>query len=432
MRRRGRLAPTWAWCSPVVDGLGAEGLLRELAPQVLGALLRRYDGLDSCEDAVQEALLDASVQWRSGVPDNPRGWLITVAARRLTDIVRSDTARRRRESTVFLATPPAFLVDPPVASGEDDSLALLFMCCHPALSPSSAVALTLRAVGGLGTAEIARAFGVSEATIGQRISRAKASVRAAGARFTLPAPGSERAERLAVVMQVLYLIFNEGYVASAGSSLVRVDLAAEGIRLARLLHRLLPADCEVAGLLALMLLTEARRPARVSPSGELIPLLEQDRSLWDASLIAEGCSLVAAALAGSRALGPYQVQAAIAAVHDEAASVDATDWEEVLALYRLLDSVAPSPFATLGRAVAVAQVHGAVAGLSVVASVASDPALARSHRLYAVRAQLKEKAGATAEAADDYRAAARYATNLAEKRYLERRLASLTGADGKA
>ena len=405
-----------------------EGLLRELAPQVLGALMRRYDGLDACEDAVQEALLDASTQWgtATGVPENPRGWLITVAARRLTDILRSDTARRKRESAVYLATPPALLVDPPVVPDADDSLALLFMCCHPALSPSSAVALTLRAVGGLGTGEIARAFGVSEATIGQRISRAKASVRAAGARFTLPSDG-ELAERLAVVLQVLYLVFNEGYVASAGASLVRVDLAAEGIRLARLLRRLMPADAEVAGLLALMLLTEARRPARVSASGELVPLLEQDRSRWDASLIAEGCSLVAGTLAASRALGPYQIQAAIAAVHDEAASVSLTDWDEVLALYSLLDAVAPSPFGTLGRAVAVSQVQGAVAGLSVVASVAYDPSLARSHRLYAVRAQLEEMAGATAEAVADYRLAAKYATNLAEKRYLERRLSALAG-----
>jgi RNA polymerase sigma factor (sigma-70 family) len=412
-----------------VDRADVEDLLRELAPQVLAALMRRYDGLDACEDAVQEALLDASAQWRAGpgVPDNPRGWLITVAARRLTDILRSDVARRKRESAVFLTTPPALLVDPPTIPVADDSLALLFMCCHPALSPSSAVALTLRAVGGLGTGEIARAFGVSEATIGQRISRAKASVRAAGARFTLPQP-AELAGRLRVVMQVLYLVFNEGYVASAGTSLVRVDLAAEGIRLARLLHRLVPGDAEAAGLLALMLLTEARRPARVSASGELIPLLDQDRSLWDRSLVAEGSPLIAAALASSRALGPYQVQAAIAAVHDEAASVDSTDWEEVLSLYSLLDKVAPSPAATLGRAVAVARVHGAVAGLSVVASVAADPSMERSHRLYAVRAQLREMAGEAAEAAADYRVAARYATNLAEKRYLERRLSSLTGA----
>jgi RNA polymerase sigma factor (sigma-70 family) len=411
-----------------VDNADVEGLLRELAPQVLGALMRRYGGLDACEDAVQEALLDASAQWRAGtgVPENPRGWLITVAVRRLTDILRSDVARRKRESAVFLVTPPSLLVDPPTIPAADDSLALLFMCCHPALSPSSAVALTLRAVGGLGTGEIAKAFGVSEATIGQRISRAKASVRAAGARFTLPSE-ADVAERLRIVLQVLYLVFNEGYVASAGASLVRVDLAAEGIRLARLLRRLVPADAEVAGLLALMLLTEARRPARVSAAGELIPLLDQDRSLWDRSLVAEGSALIAAALASSRALGPYQVQAAIAAVHDEAASVDSTDWDEVLALYSLLDKVAPSPAASLGRAVAVARVHGLAAGLSVVASVAADPSMERSHRLYAVRAQLREMAGDAAEAAADYRVAATYATNLAEKRYLERRLSALNG-----
>jgi RNA polymerase sigma factor (sigma-70 family) len=418
-------------------GRPAEDLLRELAPQVLGALLRRYDGLDACEDAVQEALADAAAQWApdeagvARVPDNPRGWLITVATRRLTDILRSDAARRRRETAVFLATPPAWMVDPPVAPGADDSLALLFMCCHPALSASSAVALTLRAVGGLGTAEIARAFGVSEATIGQRISRAKAAVRAAGARFTLPSQ-AEQAGRLRVVLQVLYLVFNEGYTASAGESLVRVDLAAEGIRLARLLRRLAPADAEVAGLLALMLLTEARRPARASAAGELIPLLEQDRSLWDAALIAEGCSLVASALASSRALGPYQIQAAIAAVHDEAPSVAGTDWAQVLALYSLLDAVAPSPAATLGRAVAAAQVHGPPAGLAVVASVAGDPSMTRSHRLYAVRAQLREMAGDEDGAAADYRVAAGYATNAPERRYLERRLASLRRPSGQA
>ena len=407
-----------------------EGLLRELAPQVLGALMRRYDGLDTCEDAVQEALLDAAVQWEppcGGVPSNPRGWLVTVATRRLTDMLRSDTARRRREATVFLATPPAMIVDSAAAPERDDSLALLFMCCHPALSPSSAVALTLRAVGGLGTGEIARAFGVPEATMGQRISRAKASVRSAGARFTLPAPGDERAGRLRQVLQVLYLVFNEGYLASAGPSLDRVDLAAEGIRLARLLHLLVPADAEAAGLLALMLLTAARRPARVTGSGELIPLLEQDRSLWDRSLIAEGSSLAESALRSSRALGPYQVQAAIAAVHDEAPSVADTDWAQVLALYTLLDSVAPSPAATLGRAVAVSQVHGAAAGLDVVDSVAADPALARGHRLYAVRAQLREEAGDIAGARADYRQSLRYVTNLPEKRYLQRRLASLAG-----
>jgi RNA polymerase sigma factor (sigma-70 family) len=408
-----------------------EGLLRELAPQVLGALMRRYDGLDTCEDAVQEALLDAATQWappRGAVPSNPRGWLVTVATRRLMDMARSDTARRRREAAVFLATPPAVLVDTAaVAAPErDDSLALLFMCCHPALSPSSAVALTLRAVAGLGTGEIARAFGVPEATMGQRISRAKASVRSAGARFALPAPGAERAGRLREVLQVLYLVFNEGYVASAGPSLDRVDLAAEGIRLARLLHRLAPADSEVTALLALMLLTAARRPARVAGSGELVPLLEQDRSLWDSSLIAEDSSLAASALRSSRALGPYQVQAAIAAVHDEAPSVADTDWPQVIALYTLLDSVAPSPFATLGRAVAVSQVHGAAAGLGVVDSVAADPALARSHRLYAVRAQLREKAGDLAGARADYRQSLKYVTNLPEKRYLQRRLASVT------
>jgi predicted RNA polymerase sigma factor len=298
-----------------------------------------------------KALLDAATQWpASGTPGSPRGWLLTVATRRLTDMLRSESARRRREDAVA-ATPS---IGP---GGHDDTLTLLFLCCHPALSPSSQVALTLRAVGGLSTGEIARAFGVSDATMAQRISRAKQQIREAGARFTLPRP-AERDERLRAVQQILYLIFNEGYTASAGERLVRTDVAAEGIRLTRLLRGLLPEDAETAGLLALMLLTEARRAARTAPGGILVPLTEQDRAKWDHRLIAEGTALTERTLATTTALGPYQIQAAIAAVHDEAASVEDTDWTEVLALYQLLDRVSPGPMVSLGRAVAIAMVRG--------------------------------------------------------------------------
>jgi RNA polymerase sigma factor (sigma-70 family) len=389
--------------------------------------MRRYAGLDSCEDAVQEALLAAAAQWpASGRPDNPRAWLLTVATRRLADILRSESARRQREDAVFLATPPAVLAGADAwladagtagARDSDDTLTLLFLCCHPALSPSSQVALTLRAVGGLSTAEIARAFVVPEATMAQRISRAKQQVRTAGARFA-PPEAADRGQRLRAVEQVLYLIFNEGYVASAGEALQRTDLAAEGIRLARLLRRLLPDDAETAGLLALMLLTDARRDARVSPDGALVPLVEQDRARWDQPLIAEGAALIERTLATTSALGPYQLQAAIAAVHGEAASVADTDWAEILALYELLAQVSPGPLVSLGRAVAVAMVHGPAAGLAAADELAG--VLARHHRFHAVRGHLLEMSGDPAAAGAAYLTAARYATNVTEKRYLDR------------
>jgi len=411
-----------------------EDLLRELAPQVLGVLMRRYAGLDSCEDAVQEALLDGATQWpAAGLPDNPRAWLLTVATRRLADILRSESARRQREDAVFLATPPAvlagadaWLADTGAASARDsdDTLTLLFLCCHPALTASSQVALTLRAVGGLSTAEIARAFVVPEATMAQRISRAKQQVRAAGARFA-PPEAADFEQRLRVVQQVLYLIFNEGYVASAGEALQRADLAAEGIRLTRLLRRLLPDDAETAGLLALMLLTDARRAARVTLDGALVPLVEQDRARWDQSLTAEGAALIARTLATTSALGPYQLQAAIAAVHGEAASVTDTDWAEILALYELLGQVSPGPLVSLGKAVAIAMVHGPAAGLAATDELAGI--LARHHRLHAVRGHLLEMSGDAASAADAYRVAARYATNAAEKRYLDRQSRRVRG-----
>ncbi len=403
-----------------------EDLLRRLAPQVLGALMRRHGALDACEDAVQEALIAAATQWPDeGIPDNPHGWLVTVATRRLVDQVRSETARRRREDTDALATartaPPA---DEPEQG--DDSLTLLFLCCHPALSPPSQIALTLRAVGGLTTAEIARAFLVPEATMAQRISRAKQSIRKAGATFAMPPPG-EREERLRAVLHALYLILNEGHTTTAGPGLQRHDLTRDALRLTRLLHRLLPDDGEVAGLLALILLTEARRDARTRGDGSLIPLAEQDRGRWDQELIAEGVAITTETLSRTRGLGPYQVQAAIAAVHDEAASAEATDWPQILALFQLLEKIAPGPMVTLNRAVAVAMVHGPQAGLDLIAPLAADERMARHHRLHAVRAHLLEMAGLPQEARESYRTAARYATSRPEKRYLEGRAGDLAG-----
>jgi RNA polymerase sigma factor (sigma-70 family) len=405
-----------------------EDLLRELAPQVLGALVRRYGQFDLCEDAVQEALLAAAVQWpQAGVPEQPRAWLVTVASRRMTDQVRAESARRHREETVAARSPADALVapgadaDPPPEA--DDTLTLLFLCCHPALTPASQGALTLRAVGGLTTAQVAMAFLVPEATMAQRISRAKQTIRAAGARFA-PPPPEERADRLRVVLQVLYLIFNEGYAASSGPDLQRAELTAEAIRLARELHRLLPDDGEVAGLLALMLLTDARRPARTLPDGSLVPLAEQDRSRWDAAAIAEGVALVTATLARAP-VGPYQLQAAIAAVHDEAARATDTDWPQILVLYELLERLAPSPVVTLNHAVALAMVRGPLAGLDLLATLDDDGRLAGHHRLDAVRAHLLELAGDPTAAREHYRAAARRTTSLPERRYLEGRAARL-------
>jgi RNA polymerase sigma factor (sigma-70 family) len=411
-----------------VPAESVEGLLRQLAPEVLGVLLRRHSQFDACEDAVQEALLAAALQWPSeGVPEHPRAWLITVASRRLTDAWRAEHARRDREDADFAAVPASELRAPApgdeVPSG-DDTLTLLFLCCHPSLSPSSQLALTLRAVGGLTTAEIARAFLLPGATMGQRISRAKATIKGAGASFSVP-PDDERDARMKVVLHVLYVIFNEGYTATSGPSLQRRDLATEAIRLTRLVHRLLPADGEVAGLLALMLLTEARHGARTGPDGSLIPLTEQDRSLWRDDLIREGTELIAATLPRAR-LGPYQLQAAIAAVHAEAASPEETDWPQVLALYELLERVAPNPMATLNRAVALAMVHGPHSGLDLLATLDDDERLAGHHRLTSVRAHLLELAGDTAAAREAFKLAARQTTSVPEQRHLERRAARLS------
>jgi RNA polymerase sigma factor (sigma-70 family) len=412
-----------------LSGEALEDLLRRLAPQVLGALMRRYGRLDTCEDAVQEALLAAATQWPGqGVPDNPHGWLVTVATRRLTDWLRSDIARRRREAVDAIATPPSVLVAPaadqPSAADHDDTLTLLFLCCHPALSRASQIALTLRAVGGLTTAEIARAFLVPEATMAQRVSRAKQRILNAGATFTLP-PDNERAERLQAVLHVLYLMFNEGYTSSAGPLLQRHDLTDGAVRLTRLLYRLLPDDGEVAGLLALILLTEARRHARTRPDGSLIPLADQDRNRWDHDLITEGVALTTETLSHTRQLGPYQLQAAIAAIHDEAPRIEDTDWPQILALYHLLESISPNPMVTLNRVVAVAMVHGPDTGLDIIATLEADERMARHHRLHAVRAHLLDMAGRPQAARESYRTAARYATSLPERRYLEARAATL-------
>ncbi len=406
-------------------------LLRALAPQVLGILVRRYGRFDACEDAVQEALLAAAVQWPAeGMPESPRGWLVTVASRRLTDELRSEHARRRREDTAAAQTPADEAVAPAPgdvqAPEHDDTLTLLILCCHPALSPASQLALTLRAVGGLTTAQIASAFLVPEATMAQRISRAKQSIRAAGGGFDMP-PEPERTERLRVVLHVLYLIFNEGYIASTGPDLQRGELTREAIRLTRAVHVLLPDDGEVAGLLALMLLTDARRAARTRADGTLIALADQDRSLWNRAYIEEGTALITGALARAT-LGPYQLQAAIAAVHDEAPSASATDWPQILALYELLARVAPNPMVTLNHAVAVAMVDGPRAGLELLATLDADERMAGHHRLDAVRAHLLEMAGDDDAARDGYRAAARRTTSLPEQRYLEARAARLGGA----
>jgi RNA polymerase sigma factor (sigma-70 family) len=395
-----------------------EDLLRELAPQVLGILVRKYDRFDACEDAVQEALLAASQQWpETGLPDSPRSWLVTVASRRLVDEWRSQSARSQREEAVA-----ALEIEPGPTEQRDDTLTLLFLCCHPELSVPSQLALTLRAVGGLSTAEIAAAFLVPEATMAQRISRAKKSLR--DARFELPPP-AELPERLQVVLHVLYLVFNEGYAASSGERAQRADLTAEAVRLVRLMHVQVPADGEVAGLLALMLLTEARRAARTDQDGLLVPLAEQDRSRWDPRLIEDGVGLISRTL-GRGPVGPYQLQAAIAAVHDEAATADDTDWPQILALYDVLTRVSPGPVVTLNRAVAVAMVHGPLAGLAELGTLDGDERIARGHRLDAVRAHLLEMSGDRAGAVTAYRRAAKRAESIPEQHYLALQAARLS------
>jgi RNA polymerase sigma factor (sigma-70 family) len=405
-------------------------VVRRLAPEVLAILVQHHGYFDACEDAVQEALLAAATQWPiEGWPDSPKGWLITVASRRLTDQVRSDAARRRREELeVTRALSPQTAGTAPGDADADsawcgDTLTLLVLCCHPALSAASQVPLTLRAVGGLSTAEIARAFLVPEPTMAQRITRAKQRIKATGATFELPT-SAERDERLAAVLRVLYLIFNEGYTATSGTRLVRAELTTEAVRLTREVRRLVPDDGEVAGLLALMLLTDARRPARTAPDGSLVPLDEQDRTRWDADAIAEGVALVTDALAHGP-LGPYQLQAAIAAVHDEAPTAEATDWRQILALYSLLERIAPNPMTTLNRAVALAMVEGPASGLALVEQLSVDEGAVASHHVTSVRAHLLELAGDHDAALAGYRDAARQTTSEPERRHLLGRAARL-------
>jgi RNA polymerase sigma factor (sigma-70 family) len=403
-------------------------LLRELAPQVLGAVARRHGDFADTEDAVQEALIAAAAQWPvAGIPSNPSGWLYHVAIRRMKDHMRSELARRRREDVVASessADGATYAIEAEIGVDQDDTLVLLFMCCHPALTPSSAIALTLRAVGGLTTAEIANAFLVPEATMAQRISRAKQSIKTSKVPFSMPTD-AERAERLSAVLHVLYLIFSEGYTSSVGPHLHRADLSNEAIRLTRAVHMLLPDDGEVMGLLALMLLTDARRTARTGASGELIPLDEQDRSLWDPQLIAEGIALVSVALSRG-AIGSYQLQAAIAAVHDEAARAEDTDWPQILALYGLLERMSDNPMVTLNRAIAAAMVQGPLAGLELLKALDADARMAGHYRLDAVRAHLHEMSGDAEHAIAHYRAAAERTTSIPERNYLITKAARLT------
>jgi RNA polymerase sigma factor (sigma-70 family) len=405
-----------------------EDLLRSLAPQVLGALVRRYGHFDLAEDAVQEALLTAATQWSAdSLPDNPQGWLITVASRRLTDLLRSEQARRRREDDLAARALPEQWLAPAAdrqPSDTDDTLILLFMCCHPALSPPSQIALTLRAVGGLTTAEIARAFLVPEATMTRRISRAKRAVKDSGAAFAPPTV-ADRADRLVAVLHLLYLIFTEGYAATSGPSLHRVELSSEAIRLARIMHRLLPDDSEVTGLLALMLLTDARRPARTGPGGELIPMAGQDRRTWNSAAITEGIALLTHALPRGET-GPYQLQAAISALHDEASDYSATDWPQIVALYERLMQITDNPMIALNHAVAVAMAAGPAAGLTLVDTLANDPRIADDHRLHAVRAHLLELSGDHERARVSYTTAAEKTVSLPQKRYLHARAARLS------
>jgi len=403
-----------------------ERLVRDLAPHVLGAMVRRYRDFASSEDAVQEALIAAVAQWpRDGIPENPRGWLVQVAQRRMADQLRSEAARRNRESAVALTLPP---IAPPAMGDEpemdpDDTLVLLFMCCHPALTPASAIALTLRAVGGLTTSAIASSFLVPDSTIGQRISRAKHTIKTSGVAFNMPDAG-ERAARLESVLHVLYLVFNEGYTTSSGDDLNRADLSNEAIRLVREMHKLMPRHGDVAGLLALMLLTDARRLARTGPNGELIPLDEQDRTRWDRDAITEGIALASAALAMG-AVGEYQLQAAIAAVHDEASRAEDTDWPQILALYEMLMRMTDSPVVALNHAVATAMVHGPDAGLSLLDPLQYDDRLRTTHRLDAVRAHLLERAGDRDAAVALYRKAAGRTASVPERNYLTMKAARL-------
>lgn len=414
-----------------MDDSDLEDLLRRLAPQVLGAVVRRYGNFDMSEDATQEALLAAAIQWpRDGLPNQPKAWLITAASRRLIDLLRQDQARRRREDHVASWRVDEVQIDRISHTlDHDDTLILMFMCCHPSLAVASQVALTLRAVGGLTTAEIARAFLVSEETATRRISRAKRLIKESGIPFAMPTREQHR-QRLNSVLRVLYLIFNEGYVSTAGWALQRRELAVESLRLTKLIHDQLPDDSEVAGLLALILLTHARHLARTGSDGTLIPMADQDRTKWDRTAIAEGIDLITAALPRG-STGPYQIQAAIAALHDEATKYEDTDWPQIVALYRLLLQIDNNPVITLNFAVAVAMAEGPEAGLEVLIELESDKRVNEGHRIHAVRAHLLEMTGNQRSARDSYEVAAQRALNLQHQRYLNLQAERLSAESSK-
>ncbi|MFE6864815.1 RNA polymerase sigma factor [Nocardia sp. NPDC057668] len=413
----------------------SEGVVRDVwrreSPHVLAALLRRHGDLGHCEDAAQEAAEAATVQWdRDGVPTDPRGWLITVASRRLIDRVRADRSRAGREEAVAAAQPrdahTAPAADRAPIGDSDDTLRMLVLCCHPSLSRPSQVALTLHAVCGLGTAEIAAAYLVPTRTMTQRLTRARSTLRSAGAVFELPSRADLPA-RIAAVLDVCHLLFTEGHTRSTGSALVDWSLTAEAMRLTRQLHCAIPDHDEIAGALALMLLTDARTATRTE-AGELVPLADQDRSRWDRDLIAEGVAILERVLPRGH-IGRFQLQAAIAAVHAESPTWQDTDWPQISILYAMLDRVAPGPFVTLNRAVAVGMERGPAHGLALLAPLLDNPSMRRHHRTHAVRAHLLEMLGDRAAAIESYRRAAQLATSVPEQRYLNDRARRL--ADGE-
>ncbi|GAA2678552.1 RNA polymerase sigma factor [Streptomyces lunalinharesii] len=406
-----------------------EAVFREDRSRLLALLAARFGDLDLAEETASEAIEAALARWPvDGVPDKPLAWLLTTARRKAIDRIRRDRAYAERLALLQVESDRAGAAAPAAAGFDDipdERLQLFFTCCHPALSAEARTALTLRFLAGLTTPEVARAFLVPDATMAQRIVRAKRKIRSARIPFRVPEP-DELPARLPSVLRVLYLVFTEGYAASSGSELLRPDLADEAIRLARILHRLLPGEREVAGLLALLLLTDARRAARTDAAGNQVLLEDQDRARWDADRIAEGQRLLVPALTGP-GVGPYAVQAAIAALHDEAAAFETTDWPQIVALYDVLLQLEPSPLVALNRAVALAMRDGPEAGLVLLDELTAAGELRGYHLLPAARADLLRRLGHTAEAAAAYRAALDLVGNEPERATLARRLGELTG-----